>query len=109
MLKYKGYTGQYSYDDEAKVFFGNVIYLRRDVITFQADNIEELKQEFKNSIDDYLEWMHERGQKPEKPYTIDEISLQIPIKVYTELASAAQSVGIILDNYITETSESNEN
>ncbi len=67
MLKYKGYTGEFTYDDEAKIFFGTVINLKRGFMTFQASNIEELQQEFKNSIDDYLEWMHERGQEPERP------------------------------------------
>jgi len=28
----------------------------KDIITFQARNVDELKQAFHNSIDDYLAW-----------------------------------------------------
>jgi predicted HicB family RNase H-like nuclease len=31
------------------------------VITFKGKTVEEIRQEFKNSIDDYLEFCHELG------------------------------------------------
>ena len=55
MMKYKGYYGQVSYDDEAKIFHGELVGIRT-VITFQGTNVEELETAFKNSIDDYLDW-----------------------------------------------------
>lgn len=55
MLKYKGYTGDFIYDDEAGVFCGEVIYLTRDAITFQSTSAEEIEEAFKDSVDDYLE------------------------------------------------------
>jgi predicted HicB family RNase H-like nuclease len=55
MLRYKGYTGVFEYDDEAKIFHGDV-YMQRDVVTFQSDTSEGMKKEFRESIDDYLKW-----------------------------------------------------
>jgi predicted HicB family RNase H-like nuclease len=60
-MKYKGYLGQIVYDDETKLFHGNVIGLK-DVITFQGKTVKELEQAFKNSIDDYLAWCAEDEQ-----------------------------------------------
>jgi len=64
-LKYKGYIGKAEYDDEAKIFHGEVIGLR-DVITFQAKNVNDTEKEFQASVDEYLEWCKERGENPEK-------------------------------------------
>lgn len=68
MMKYKGYVGETVYDDEAKLYHGEVIGLK-DTITFQGATVEELEQAFKDSVDDYLEWCKERGEKPEKTYS----------------------------------------
>ncbi len=66
IMKYKGYTGRAEYDDEAKIFHGEVLGLR-DIIAFQADNAKDIEQEFHISVDVYLEWCKERNEKPEKP------------------------------------------
>jgi predicted HicB family RNase H-like nuclease len=68
MMKYKGYIGHVEYDDEAKLFHGEVVGLR-DIITFQGKSVEELEQAFKDSIDDYLTWCKERREKPEKTFS----------------------------------------
>ncbi len=41
MLNYKGYTGQVGYDDDIRIFHGEVLDTR-DVITFQGRCVEEL-------------------------------------------------------------------
>ena len=53
MLTYKCYRATVTYDEEAEVLFGEVLSTR-DVITFQATSIEQLKREFEFSVDDYL-------------------------------------------------------
>lgn len=65
MMKYKGYIGQVVYDDEARLFHGDVLGLMA-VITFQGKTVDEIEQAFKDSINDYLDWCKERGVKPEK-------------------------------------------
>lgn len=55
IMQYKGYTGLIKYDDEAKIFHGEVT-CGKDIITFQGTSVEELEQEFKTSVEDYLTW-----------------------------------------------------
>ena len=64
MLKYKGYAGYVSFDAEAKIFHGEVLGLK-DVITFQGATVEQLERAFQDSIEDYLEFCAQRGEKPE--------------------------------------------
>lgn len=52
-MQYKDYIAEIAYDDEAKIFHGEVIGLK-DIITFQGKSIEELEESFKASIEDYL-------------------------------------------------------
>jgi len=68
MMEYKGYVGQVEFDDEANLFHGEVINLR-DVVTFQGSTVEELREAFQESVDDYLEFCEERNESPEKPYS----------------------------------------
>ena len=63
MLQHRGYTGHVEFDDEARLFHGKVIDLR-DIVTFQGTNLEELKEAFRDSVDDYLEFCEERDEEP---------------------------------------------
>ena len=66
MMTYKGYSANIEVDLEAEIIFGRVFDIN-DVVTFKAQTIEEARQEFPNSIDDYLEFCKKLGQEPDKP------------------------------------------
>jgi len=61
------YIGQVEFDDEADIFHGEVINTRA-VITFQGTTVFEVKKAFVDSVEDYLEFCAELGEKPEKPF-----------------------------------------
>lgn len=65
MMEYKGYQAKVEIDEETKLFHGEVINLR-DVITFDADCMDDLPQAFHDSIDDYLEFCRERSERSRK-------------------------------------------
>ena len=67
MMTYKGYTGELEVDVEAGILFGEVVYIN-DGITFQGKTVEEAGQEFKKSVDCYLEFCQQLGDEPEKPF-----------------------------------------
>ncbi len=68
MMEYKGYIGKVEFDDEAGLFHGEIINLR-DVITYAGESVQELRQAFQASIEDYLAFCAERGETPEKPFS----------------------------------------
>lgn len=57
-----------TFDEEAGVFYGEVINTR-DVITFRGTPVEELKRAFEESVDDYLTFCAERGEEPDQPFS----------------------------------------
>lgn len=100
MMKYKGYIGQVEYDDEAKIFHGEVVGLS-DIITFQGKSVEELEEAFHGSVDDYLAFCKERGEKPEKTFS-GTFNLRIPPELHAKLALQAKIIGMSLNSYVTE-------
>jgi len=100
MLKYKGYHGKVEFDEDAGIFHGEVVDLR-DVITFQGKTVEEIYQAFQGSIDDYLEFCHQRGEEPDKPFS-GRLMLRLPSEVHRQVYIRAKKEGKSLNEYITE-------
>ena len=68
MMQYKRYIAHIDFDDEGDIFWGEVINIR-DVITFHGKAVEELRQAFEDSVEDYLAFCAERGEEPEQPFS----------------------------------------
>jgi len=100
MMKYKGYFGKVEYDSDAKIFHGEVIGLK-DIITFQAKTVDDLEKAFKDSINDYLEWCVERGEKPEKTYS-GKIHVRMDPELHAQLALEANKKNISLNDLINK-------
>jgi len=68
MMQYKGYLARVEFDEEANIFHGEIVNIR-DVITFQGKSVEDLKNAFQDSIEDYLEFCAQRHEEPEPPFS----------------------------------------
>lgn len=104
MMTYKGYIGQVEFDDEANIFHGEVINTR-DVITFQGQSVNELRQAFIDSVDDYLAFCAERGEIPEKPYSgklIVRMSPDLHMQAVCEAAKSSESLNQWINHAIAE-------
>jgi predicted HicB family RNase H-like nuclease len=66
MLWYNGNAAAVGFDDEVNLFHGQAINIR-DVITFQGRSMGALREEFKHSVEHYLELCAERAEPPEEP------------------------------------------
>ena len=99
-MKYKGYEGSVTFDDEAEVFHGEVINTK-DVITFQGTSVKELGKEFRKSVDDYLAFCEEKGEKPEKPYS-GNLVIRIDPELHKKLAIQAKKKKKSLNAFIEE-------
>lgn len=100
MMRYKGYIGKVEYDSDAKLFHGDVIGLK-DTITFQATNVEDLEREFKKSVDVYLDWCKELGEKPEKTFS-GKLHIRMNPDLHAHLALEAARRGVSLNDLINE-------
>lgn len=100
MMKYKGYTGNVEFDDEAKIFHGDVVDTR-DVITFQGKTVNELEKAFRDSIDDYLEFCAERGEQPDKPFS-GKFVIRIPSELHRRIYLKSRESSKSLNNWIRD-------
>jgi len=100
MMQYKGYLGAVEYDDEAKLFHGDVLNMR-DIITFQGTSVEQIEQAFRESVDDYLEWCAKDGVEPEKPYS-GRFNLRISPELHQKLAVAAKKKRMSINNFVEQ-------
>ncbi len=91
-LKHKGYSGTVEYSEKDNCLFGKVIGMNKNIITYEGNTVEELKADFEDGIDLYLETCQERGVKPQKPYS-GSLNIRIPSELHSQLALKAQMTG----------------
>jgi predicted HicB family RNase H-like nuclease len=103
MMTYKGYYGIVQYDDEAKIFHGDVINTRT-VITFQGTTVDEIETAFRDSVDDYLDWCKERNKEPEKPFS-GKFVLRLSPDLHRKLNLKARMSNTSLNSFIVQTLE----
>ncbi|MEW5985449.1 MAG: type II toxin-antitoxin system HicB family antitoxin [Chloroflexota bacterium] len=103
MMEYKGFVAHVAFDDEAEVFYGEVINLR-DVITFEGMTVEELRQAFRDSVDDYLDFCAQRNEAPEKPFS-GKFSVRVDPDLHRQLFLRAREANKSLNRWIVETLE----
>jgi predicted HicB family RNase H-like nuclease len=99
MMEYKGFYGVVEFDDDDNIFFGRVINLSSDGITFQGSNVDEIRQAFRESVDDYLTWCAETGNAPEKPYS-GTFSVRLDPSEHSRAALAARKLGLSMNKFV---------
>jgi len=100
MLTYKGYTGHLEVDEEANIIFGRVLDIQ-DVVTFQGETVEEARKAFKDSVDDYLEFCEEMGQKPDKPFS-GKLPYRTTPEAHRKIFIAATKAGKSINSWMDE-------
>lgn len=100
MMQYHGYLARVEYDDEAKIFHGEVINTR-DVITFQGKSVDELKKAFEASVKDCLAFCRERGEEPDKPFS-GCFTVRLSPDQHKKVIMAAEKNGKNLDSWMAE-------
>ncbi len=100
MLSYKGYTGHVEFDDEARLFHGEVLDTR-DVITFQGRSVDEIETAFRESVDDYLAFCAERGEAPDRPFS-GRLMLRLPKDLHRDVFIGARREGKSLNQFVLD-------
>ena len=99
MIRYKKYTGVVEYDDEGKIFTGEVIGLR-DVVTFQGCTVTELEKSFKQSVDLYLEMCKHDGVEPQKPFS-GRFNLRLNPELHRQIVERAALEKTSLNEFVS--------
>ncbi len=97
-MEYNGYRAVVTFDDEIGILHGEVVDTR-DVITFQGQSVDELKQAFRDSVDEYLKICAERGRAPDKPFS-GRVALRMEPETHRAVVAAARANGKSLNSWI---------
>ena len=95
---YKGYCGRAEYEDSA--FHGEVIGTR-DVITFQGSTLDEAREAFVESVDDYLAFCEGDEARPEKPFSGKFVARLDP-ELHKTISNMADASGKSLNQFICD-------
>lgn len=99
-MEYKGYYGKVEYDEEAEVLHGEVLNIK-DIVTFEGTNINDIKQAFQDSVDDYLAFCAERNEEPDKPYS-GKFVVRTEPEMHKGIAVMAKKQGKSINSLINE-------
>ncbi len=99
LLKYKGYTGSVEFSEEDNCLFGKVQGLRGTLISYEGDTVEDIRQDFQNMIDSYLESCKARGVEPARPYS-GRLVLRMSSDLHGRIAAAATQANTSINDFI---------
>lgn len=97
VITHKGYYGTVEYSEEDDILFGQVIGIS-DLISYEGKSVQELREDFINGVDDYLEHCKQIGKEPNKPYS-GKFTLRIDPELHAKLAAYAKMSGKSLNQY----------
>ena len=99
-LKYKNYLGSVEFSAADNVLFGKIIGIN-DLVTFEANSVEELKKEFEFAVDDYLETCAELNKEPNK-YFKGVFNVRTSNELHKNLAILAEKKKIKLNELVNK-------
>ena len=67
MMKYKDFYASIHYEDETSTFWGKIEGIE-DIISFEGKTVDELKNEFKETVEEYIEECKNLNKNPHKEY-----------------------------------------
>jgi len=98
-LEYKGYKGSVEYSKEDNCLFGKVQGLSEDLIVYEGQTLDELRKDFEDGVDSYLEGCLADGIEPAKPYS-GRLNLRMPSELHSRVAAAVMASGTTINDFI---------
>ena len=102
LLKYKGYTGSVDYSEEDNCLYGKVLGMSKDNITYEGQDVDELRRDFEGAIDDYLALCKANGKEPRTPYS-GNLNIRITPEIHSRIAMMAMQAGVTINAFIKNT------
>jgi predicted HicB family RNase H-like nuclease len=100
LIEYKGYSGTVEYSDTDTILHGKVLGIR-SLLSYEGNSVDELRRDFEDVINDYLETCTEEGTAPEKPYK-GSFNVRVSPEVHRALAVYALAHEQTLNSTVEE-------
>lgn len=96
--------GTVEYSKADNCLHGKVMGMKGILINYEGDTLDELRKDFEDGIDTYLEDCKDEGIEPRKPFS-GSLHLRIPFDLHCRIAEVAEQAGLTINSFVTKTLE----
>lgn len=75
--------------------------MSKHAITYEGNDVDELKHDFEGAIDDYIASCVARGIEPSKPYS-GTFNVRVLPEIHSAIATLAQKAGITINAFVRQ-------
>jgi len=105
VLTYKGFIGSVHFSAQDNIFFGKIEGIN-DLITFEGDNVMELKNAFSYVVDEHIKDCERENIPVEKSYK-GSFNLRLTPDLHRRAAITAKANGTTLNSFVKNAIERN--
>ena len=100
-LEYKCYKGSVEYSKKDDCLCGKVQGLNKVLILYEGQTLAELRKDFEDGIDSYIEGCRADGVEPAKPFS-GKLNLRMSSELHSRVAAAASSSDTTINDFINK-------
>jgi len=100
---YKDFIATIHFSTIDEVFFGKIEGIN-DLVTFEGENVKDLKKAFEEAVDDYIELCKEVGKKPMKSFK-GSFNIRISPELHVKAFEKALIEGKSLNQFVQQAIE----
>lgn len=98
VIKYKEYLGTVHFSAEDETFYGKLEGVE-DLVSFEGRDVKELKEAFKEAVEDYIEICEISGRAIEKTYK-GSFNIRIQPDIHRQADRKSKELGISLNQLV---------
>lgn len=102
-LKHKNYYGSVEFSADDNILYGQIIGIN-DLVTYEAESVDKLKEAFEDSLEDYLDTCKDLEKEPNKFYK-GVFNVRTSRAVHTYLAVLAEKKQMKLNEVVNKAFE----
>lgn len=99
-MKYRGHFGSTEYSHADAVYHGKLMYIR-DLVSYESEDAEGLKEAFEEAVDDYFVLCEAAGIEPNKPFK-GSFNVKPGRELHQRAATFAKRQGVNLDSVVSD-------
>lgn len=103
VIQYNGYIGSVHFSAEDDCFFGKIEGIN-DLVTFEGQDVKELRKAFKHAVRDYNELCKKTGKTPLKSYK-GSFNIRISPELHRKAVIKSKILGISLNQLVQKAIE----
>lgn len=98
LIQHNGYYGEVHFSVEDEVFYGKLIGIN-DLVTFEGASVRELKEAFREAVEDYLETCRQLNKQPDKTYK-GSFNVRVSAELHKQAALYAAVKNMSLNDFV---------